>query len=323
MNRSPRQAKIGHKLQNPKKAVKTRKTTKSVVKQIKRRQTTTSSPLANDVSAPITVKNDPNLLDLTTTPNYPLSPKPSTRISGLPAIPNGREVLDNLLVHTIELARQHSKKDGEFIWTSIENNALFRLNVLRAYPTDDHMVERIIGAGQIEELVEQHEEELTLFDTYDMKVQQINPDLMKGAASAFGAANPKCETRIFPLPDEVAQEIATGKVTVNPYHPTKPLSRKFIQHLGFGDELTAEDHTAYDSLMVLTDEDKATQAKNMKDIHGVIRSDVEANMIYKQGKPLEEQFYSFFNTSFYVHPELDKEYVAQTKEAFELHIRKL
>jgi len=68
---------------------------------------------------------------------------------------------------------------------------------------------------------------------------------------------------------------------------------------------------------------KQPKQKNMKDIHGVIRSDVEANMIYKQGKPLEEQFYSFFNTSFYVHPELDKEYVAQTKEAFELHIRKL
>ena len=268
---------------------------------------------------------DKKTLDWHVLPEYPLSPKLSTCITGIPAIPNGRDVLDNLLINTISMASQRYKNDHQFIWSSIYNTAVFRLQVLRKFPNDDHMVSRIIGAGQIEELIEQQEEEMTLFQTlYDKPEPNIDPEVLRGAAPAFGSTNPLCETKIFPLPEEVAKEVAGGKVTINPYHPTKPLSRKFIQHLGFGDLITPEEHAKYDELTALNEEEQALAAKKMPFVMAMVEDDLTDSFITRQHpEGLPDDFFEFFKTSPYVYPELDTQFVNQWKEAHEIHTRKL
>lgn len=259
-----------------------------------------------------------------TTPDYPLSGKLTTSISGLPAIPNGRHVLDNLLANTILLSKQKQRAEpNNFLWAAIENNALFRLQTLRKFSTDDHMVERVIGAGQIEDLIEQQEEELTLFQTIKPK-KQFDPESFRGQAPGFGSEDPRCETQIFPLPEEVALEVASGKVTINPYHPTKRLSRKFVQHIGFGDKITPEMHAEYDQLMALTEDEVAKQKQNMLDVMSIVYEDASVNFISKKkDSAIDAKFFDAFSESTYVFPELDKVFVNNWKEAHETHTRKL
>lgn len=247
-------------------------------------------------------------------PSYPLTTKESTLIAGLDVVPNGREVLESLYLHTIDLAKEHHTKTNKFLYKSIENFSTYRLNVLRQFPEDDLAVERIIGAGQIEELIEQAEEELMLMDMMgNHKERAVNEDIMKAHAPPFARGNPLCETPIYPLPEEVQLELASGKVTIVPFHPSKPLSRKFRQHLGFGDEITAEEHAEYDKIMTMTDDEKAAVAKKLKEgsFYDLVRADYEDCMLINKAEPLKKDYFEWFANNNAAYPENDLAEIAR------------
>eukprot|EP00461_Guttulinopsis_vulgaris_P002165 UN02166 len=145
-----------------------------------------------------------------------------------------------------------------------------------------------------------------LMDTLNnTKERPVNEDIMKAHAPPFARGNPKVETQIFPLPDEVAFELATGKFTVLPYHPSKPMSRKFIQHIGHGDEITPEEHAKYDEMLTMTEEEKAEVVKKAKqtDLIDFMRKDYEDCLLINKDKPLEDGYFEWFDTNYAAYPE--------------------
>jgi hypothetical protein len=77
-------------------------------------------------------------------------------------------------------------------------------------------------------------------------------------------------------------------------------------------------------MLNLTDEEKATQARNLAtSIHKLVVTDLEATLLINKKEPLSQEYFDFFNTSSVVHPELDVETNDKFNEVYEKHIRKL
>lgn len=257
-------------------------------------------------------------------PRYALSTKETTQLSGFPVIPNGREVLESLYLHTIDLSRDYYSKTNKFMFKAVENNSTYRLNVLRHYPNDDFKVERVIGAGQIEQLIAQAELELVLLSELSrFQLPPENQDI--NDASALPVSDHISETVLYPLPQDIVDEIATGKVSLVPYHPTKPLSRKLIQYLGFGELIDEEGHKKYDELFASIDQEKDGETIAQRKAAGLIammEEDYSAQMLINKDKPLDDEYYKFFETSTVVHPELDVKQVEELRALHEVYTRK-
>ncbi|KAH0690196.1 hypothetical protein KY289_017554 [Solanum tuberosum] len=85
--------------------------------------------------------------------------KETTGIVGLDVVPNAREVLINLYRKTLEEIKAVPEDEG--YRKAVESFTRHRLSVCQE-EADSEMIEKRLGCGQVEELIEEAQDELKL-----------------------------------------------------------------------------------------------------------------------------------------------------------------
>lgn len=85
--------------------------------------------------------------------------KETTGIVGLEVVPNAREVLINLYRKTLEEIKEVPEDEG--YRKAVESFTRHRLNVC-VEEHESEMIEKRLGCGQVEELIEEAQDELKL-----------------------------------------------------------------------------------------------------------------------------------------------------------------
>lgn len=90
--------------------------------------------------------------------------KTSTGLAGLKVNPNARQDLINIYRRTLEEVKLLPPEAKNYR-NAVEQFTKFRLNVVETNE-DEEVIERKINCGQLEELIEQAEDELTVIPVY-------------------------------------------------------------------------------------------------------------------------------------------------------------
>ncbi|XP_054786221.1 probable NADH dehydrogenase [ubiquinone] 1 alpha subcomplex subunit 5, mitochondrial [Prosopis cineraria] len=132
--------------------------------------------------------------------------KETTGIVGLDVVPNAREVLIGLYTKTLNEIRAVPEDEG--YRKAVESFTRHRLNVCQE-EEDWEMIEKRLGCGQVEELIEEAQDELTLIG----KMIEWDP---------------------WGVPDDYECEVVDNDAPIPkhvPYHRPPPLPEEFFNTL--------------------------------------------------------------------------------------------